>query len=379
MFRYYKFRLYPTASQEVEMVALLEKLRDFYNAALQERREAYKHGVRVNRASQEKAITAVKNDPECPEYASVHTHLLQGMVKRLDLAFDAFFRRVKAGEKPGYPRFKGRDRFDSFCFKDAGRGNGAAVVAGGARVRIAGVGNVKMKAHREMEGALKTIAVKRESGHWYAILTRDAPSKPLEPTGLTVGIDVGLTTFAALSDGTMVDNPRPMHSARLAVERSQRVVSRRKRGSKRRAKARKRLARLHAHVANVRRDFHHKTARAIVTKYDRIAVEDLNVKGLARGMLAKAVLDAGWGQFLAIITGKAEDAGRVLVRVDPNGTSQDCSACGERVPKSLRVRVHRCPHCGLVLDRDTNAARNIELRAFADTGPRRGLRGGARA
>ena len=360
------------------MVALLDKLRYFYNAALQERREAYKHGVRVTRAMQEKAITAVKSDPDCPEYAGVHTHLLQGVVKRLDLAFEGFFRRCKAGQTPGYPRFKGRDRFDSFAFKDAGRGNGAAIVSGGARVRLSGIGNVKMKAHREMEGALKTIGVKREAGHWYALITRDCPTKPLGPTGQTVGIDVGLTTFAALSDGVMIDNPRPMKAARIGVERAQRVVSRRKRGSKRRAKARAILARRHAHVANVRRDFHHKTARAIVQRYDRIAVEDLNVKGLARGMLAKAVNDAGWGQFVAILTSKAEDAGRVIVRVDPSGTSQECSACGERVPKALGVRVHRCP-CGYTADRDTNAARNIELRAFAETGPGRGLRGGARA
>lgn len=375
--RVYKFRLYPTASQEAAMVALLDKLRYFYNAALQERREAYKHGVSITRAMQEKAITAVKNDHECAEYAGVHTHLLQGVVKRLDLAFDGFFRRCKAGERPGYPRFKGRDRFDSFTFKDAGRGNGATIVAGGARVRLSGIGNVKLKAHREMEGALKTIGVKREAGHWYALITRDVPARPLPATGLSVGIDLGLTTFAALSDGTMVDNPRPLKAARLGVERAQRVVSRRKRGSRRRQKARAILARRHARVANVRRDFHHKTARAIVQKYDRIAVEDLNVWGLARGMLAKAVQDAGWGQFVAILTSKAEDAGRVFARVDPNGTSQECSACGGRVAKTLRVRVHRCP-CGCVMDRDTNASINVEHRAFG-TGPGRGLRGGARA
>lgn len=361
------------------MVALLARLRFFYNACLQERRAGYKAGVKVDRWTQNRAVTVVKNDPECSEYAGIHTHLLYDMTARVSHAFDDFFRRVKAGQTPGYPRFKGRDRFDTFAYPDAGRGRGASVVAGGARVRLHGIGNVKMKAHRPMEGVLKTIGVTRDKcGHWYALITREVPTKPLPATGESVGIDVGLTTFAALSDGTMVANPRPMKAARIAVERAQRKVSRRKRGSKRRAKARVLLAKRHAHVANVRRDFHHKTARAIVQKYDRIAVEDLNVKGLARGMLAKSVNDAGWSQFVGFLTSKAEEAGRELVRVDPNGTSQECSACGERVPKALGVRVHRCP-CGYTADRDVNAARNIHDRAFAVTRPGCGLRGGAAA
>lgn len=379
MYRVYKFRLYPTRQQENAMLVLLGRLRLFYNACLQERRAGYKAGIKITYSSQQSAITVIKNDPECPDYAGIHTHLLQYAAKRLDNAFQSFFRRVKAGQAPGYPRFKGRDRFSAFSFQDAGRGCGASIVAGGARVRLHGIGNVKMKAHRPMEGVLKTIGVTRDKcGHWYALITREVPTKPLPATGESVGIDVGLATFAALSDGTLVENPRPMKAARIAVERAQRKVSRRKRGSKRRAKAQLLLAKRHAHVANVRRDFHHKTARAIVQKYDRIAVEDLNVKGLARGILAKSVNDAGWSQFVGFLTSKAEEAGRELVRVDPNGTSQECSACGDRVPKALGVRVHRCP-CGYTADRDVNAARNIHDRAFAVTGPGCGLRGGAAA
>lgn len=375
MLRVYKFRLYPTRQQESDLLTLLGRLRYFYNAALQERREGYKRGVKVTRATQEKAITTVKQDADCVEYAGIHTHLLQDVVKRLDRAFEGFFRRVKQGATPGYPRFKGRDRFDTFAFKDAGSGRGASIVAGGARVRLHGIGNVKMKQHREMEGALKTIGVTRDKcGHWHALITREVATKPLPATGQSVGIDVGLTTFAALSDGAMVANPRPLRTAQRKVARAQRVVARRKRGSKRRRKAVRLLAKQHQHVANVRRDFHHKTARAIVQKYDRIAVEDLNVKGLSRGILAGPVADAGWSQFVGVLTSKAEDAGRELVRVDPNGTSQECSACGERVPKALGVRVHRCP-CGYTADRDVNAARNIHDRAFAVIGPGRGLRG----
>lgn len=369
--RVYKFRLYPTAAQERALGHTLDLLRAVYNAALEERREAYrKQGVSITKAAQEKSLTEIKRD--CPAYASVHTHLLQDVTTRLDRAFRGFFRRVKAGQAPGFPRFKARDRYNTFTFKDAGRGNGAAFVAGGKRVRLTGIGNVKVKVHREMEGALKTLGVTRDGcGHWYAIVTREVDPKPLPPTEREVGIDVGLATFAATSDGEMIANPRPLETARLRVERAQRRVSRRAKGSRRRRKARVLLAKAHAYVRDARRDFHHKTARSLVERHDRIVVEDLNVKGLARGMLAKSVHDAGWGQFLTILATKAEDAGREVVRVNPSGTSQQCSACGATVAKSLAVRVHRCP-CGYTDDRDVNAARNIlrlgqSLRGVAPT------------
>lgn len=359
------------------MVTLLGHLRYFYNAALQERREGYKRGVKVTRITQERAIAIIKNDLGCPEYTDIHTHLLEDALRRLDNAFMRFFGRVQ-GSRAGYPRFKGRNRYNTVTFRGAGTGRGAKIVAGGARLRLHGIGNVKIKQHRPMEGSLKAISVTRDkAGHWHALIARDIAAKPLSATGQSVGIDVGLTTFAALSDGVMVPNPRPMRTAQRKLARAQRVVTRRKRGSKRRRKAVRLLAKQHQHVANVRRDFHHKTARAIVQKYDRIAVEDLNVKGLAASRLAGPVHDAGWGQFVTILSAKAEEAGRPLVRVDPNGTSQECSGCGEVVRKDLSVRVHRCPRCGLALDRDVNAARNIHDRAFAVTGPGRGLRGGA--
>lgn len=377
MIRVDKFRLYPSHAQEKELLRTLDALRYFYNACLQERRAGYAASVRITKASQERAITTIKNDAACTDYAGIHTHLLQDAVARIDRAFDGFFRRVKAGQTPGYPRFKSRERYNTFTFKDAGRGNGAAFVAGNKRLRIHGVGNVKVKVHRPMEGALKTIGVTRDGcGHWYAIATREVATKPLPASDAEVGIDVGILTFAALSDGEMIANPRPLATARIALERAQRVVSRRKRNSKRRRKARRVLAGHHARVCNVRRDFHHQTARSIVRKYGRIAVEELNVKGLAGGMLAKHVNDAAWGQFVTILSEKAAETARTLVRVDPRGTSQKCSECGEVVLKDLGVRVHHCPHCGLALDRDINAARNIAWRAFAaeETRPGRGRR-----
>lgn len=359
MLRVYRFRLYPTATQEAALGHTLGLLRAVYNAALEERCEAYrKQGVSITKAMQEKAITEIKHD--CPAYATVHTHLLQDVIARLDRAFQAFFRRCKNGEKPGFPRFKGRDRYMTFTFKDAGKGNGAAFVAGGKRIRLSGIGNVKVKVHREMEGALKTIGVTRDGdGYWYALVTRDVPPTPLPATGQEAGLDVGLYSFVATSNGDTVANPRPLETARIRVERAQRKVSRRRKGSVRRRKARQELARAHAHIRNVRKDFHHKTTRDLVRRYDWIAVEDLNVKGLAGGMLARSIHDAGWAQFLGILIAKAEEAAREVIRVNPAGTSQQCSTCGATVPKDLSVRVHRCQHCGYVADRDVNAAQNI--------------------
>ena len=360
MLRVYRYRLYPTATQASAIRETLERLRVLYNAALQERRDAYrKQGVSVTRAQQEKSLTEIKRNES--EYTNLHTHLMQDAVTRLDRAFQAFFRRVKAGQKPGYPRFKGRGRYRSFSFKDAIHGNGAKLVSGNKRLRISGVGNVKIKLHRPIEGRIKTIGITLDGdGHFYAAFTCDnVPTRELERTGKTAGIDVGISSFLATSDGDTVANPRCLETSQRAVARTQRKVSRRKRGSNRRRKAVALLARQHANVRNARKDFHHKTALSLIKRYDTIAVENLDIRGLARGMLSRSVHDAAWGSFLTILRAKAESAGREVIAVDPRGSSQQCSACHEVVRKDLRVRTHECPHCGLVLDRDVNAARNI--------------------
>jgi len=357
--RVYRYRLYPTAAQASAIRETLERLRVLYNAALQERRDAYrKQGVSVTRAQQERLLTEIKRNES--EYASLHTHLMQDAVTRLDRAFDAFFRRVKAGQKPGYPRFKGRGRYRSFSFKDAIHGNGAKLVSGNKRLRISGVGNVKIKLHRPIEGRIKTIGITLDGdGHFYAAFTCDnVPTRELERTGKTAGIDVGISSFLATSDGDTVANPRCLETSQRVVARTQRKVSRRKRGSNRRRKAVALLARKHANVRNARKDFHHKTALMLVRRYDRVAVEELDILWLARGMLSRSVHDAAWGSFLTILRAKAESAGREVIAVDPRGSSQQCSACGATVRKDLSVRVHRCA-CGYVADRDVNAARNI--------------------
>ncbi len=364
MFRVYRYRLNPTPGQERALFETLRLLRGLYNGALQERRDAYRReGRTIGLYEQKREIKEVR--ALCPEYAAIHTHLLQDVIIRLDRAYQAFFRRVKAGQKPGFPRFKGRSRYRTFTFFDAANRNGARIVSGGKRVELVGIGKVKFRQHRPMEGRVKQVSVSFDGdGHWYVAFACDeVPVKPLPATGASVGIDVGITTFAALSDGGEVPNPRLREAAQPAMARVQRTIARRKRGSKRQRSARAILRKQHAAVARRRKDFHHKTAKVLVEHYDAIAVEDLNVKGLAAGMLAKQVQDAGWAQFVTILSHKAESAGRELHRVDAAGTSQECSACGATVRKGLHVRVHRCPGCGYTADRDINAARNILFRA----------------
>jgi putative transposase len=232
---------------------------------------------------------------------------------------------------------------------------------------VAGIGKVKIKLHRPHEGRVKQVRVVRKSdGHWYAPLTcAEVPPRPLPATGQSVGVDVGITHFAALSDGSMVANPRCFEQAEREIATASRRVARRQKGSAGRKEAVGLLGKVHAKVAARRRQFHHETARALVARFDAICVEDLNVKGLARGRLAKQVRDAGWAAFFLITANKAESAGRVFEKVEAWGTSQECSGCGEVVRKGRHVRVHQCPRCGLVLDRDTNAARNVKGRGTA--------------
>lgn len=361
MLRVYRYRLYPTRAQEVTLRWTMERLRELYNAALEERREAYRRqGESLSGYGQMAELKAVR--VERPEYASIRVHLLQDAITRLDRAYRAFFRRIKSGESPGFPRFRGRGRYTSFTFKDC-KSKRHWLVAGGKRLDLGGIGKVKIKLHRPMQGRLKQVGVTLAGdGHWYACMCcDDVPTAPLPATGESVGIDVGITHFAMLSTGEQVANPRHYELAQAKLRRAQRVVARRtNKRSNRRRKAVSLLAKRHDRIRRTRLDFHHKVAADLVRRFDRIAVEDLNVKGLAGGMLAKQVNDAAWAQFTRVLASAAECAHRELSRVDPRGTSQRCSGCGTVVPKPLGVRIHACSGCGLVLDRDENAARNIE-------------------
>lgn len=350
------------------MALTLSLLRELYNAALEERIRARKAGRKLSVWDQKRELVEVR--AVRPEYAAIHSHLLQNAIGRLDRSFRAFFTRCQIGAPRGYPRFKGKRRYNSFTFPDVVNNNGAKIVAGGKRVRLTGIGNVKVKLHRPIDGVARQATVSRRGdGHWYVTFTCDSPRPaPAEKVLDSVGIDVGVASFAALSNGETIANPRWFERAQNKLATAQRTAARRKRGSKRWSSAVDAVRRQHDRVRRTRLDFHHKTAAGIVGRFGIITVESLNVHGMGRGRLAKQIHDAAWAKFISILASKAESAGREFIKVDPRGTSQECSGCGAKVPKSLGVRVHSCPHCGLVLDRDVNAAKNILSRGHRDRG-----------
>src|SRR5258707_2059697 len=355
----FTYKLKPTPEQEQALAFVLRRCRELYNAALQERRDAWeKCGVSITVASQSAQLPAVKEVR--PDYHDIHSQVLQDVLTRLDRAFQAFFRRVKAGETPGYPRFQGATRYNSFTYKQFG--NGAALDHG--FLVLSKIGRMALRWSRPLEGTPKTVTISREADGYYVCFScADIPIEPLPATGQETGIDVGLKVFLVTAQGVAFENPRHFRKAERRLKTAQRRVSRRKKGSHRRRKAVTLLAKAHLKVQRQRRDFHHKTALALVAHNDTISLEDLRVANLVRNhRLAKSIADASWAQFRAILEAKAAYAGRRVVAVPPAYTSQDCSGCGEHVQKSLSVRTHICPNpdCGLVLDRDENAARNIE-------------------
>jgi len=357
--RTYQYKLRPTKAQEAALTATLDTCRHLYNRALAERKDAWEQEQRsVTFAAQCATLPAQKR--ENPYLPAVHSQVLQNVLRRLDRAFDNFFRRVKAGEaKAGYPRFRGRGWYDSFCYPQWG--NGAKLVDG--RLVLSKIGSIRVCADRPLDGTPKTCSIVRKADGWYAHIACETTDTPLPATGESVGVDVGLTHFATLSTGETIANPRHYRAAERRLRQAQRRVSRRVKGSKRRAKARTLLAKAHLHVQRQRRDFHHKTALTLVRRFDCIAVEDLNIRGMLRNhALAKHIQDAGWGQFRQILSQKAESAAKTVIAVNPAGTSQACSACGSRVPKKLSDRWHSCPFCGCEMDRDKNAALNIKTR-----------------
>lgn len=350
------YRLYINKTQSDKLDSLMNTARELYNAALQERRDAWKcQRKSLNYYNQANELKELRR--EISEVALLNYSATQDMLRRLDKSFKSFFRRVKNGEKAGFPRFKGYDRFNSLTFPTYGDG----IKIKGNRLYIQNVGLVKIKMHRILEGKINTATIKRECGKWYVVFSNTVEIKPLPASDKTVGIDVGLTSFAVTSDGEYIENPRYLREAETILRVSQRSVSRKKKGSHNRRKAVILLAKNHLKVKRQRADFAHKVADNLVRTYGRIAVEDLRIKNMVRNHhLARSISDAGWGQFVNILSYKAEYAGRDFVQVNPNGTSQICSGCGSIVQKNLSTRIHNCPNCGLSLNRDFNAALNIK-------------------
>jgi putative transposase len=352
----FKEQLRPTPAQARALDEVLWQCRELYNTALEQRITAWQRcHVSVARFEQEAELKDVR--AEMPEYAAIHSHVLQDVLARLERTYQAFFRRVQRGEKAGFPRFKGRDRYHSFTFKEYG--NGARLNNG--RLVLSKIGRIGVHWSRPIEGTPKTIMLSKEADGWYvAISCADVPVHLLPSTGQEMGIDLGLESFATLSNRQPICMPAYYRKAEAYLRRCQRRVARRKQGSHRRRKAVVLLAKAHQHIRNQRRDFHHKQARTLVQACDTIYHEDLRVRNMVQNHhLAKGISDAGWGAFLTILAFKAASAGKRVQAVDPAFTSQVCSGCGVIVTKGLSVRWHSCPDCGTNLHRDHNAALNI--------------------
>jgi putative transposase len=374
----YQEKLKPTPAQERQLETVLWRCRTLYNTALEQRITLWKQrGVSLTRYQQEAELQALRAD--LPEYASIHSHILQDVLARLDKTYQAFFRRLANGAKPGFPRFHGRERYHSFTYKE--HGNGARLDNG--YLVLSKIGRLAVRWSRPVEGTIKTVTISQEADGWYVSFScAEVPTEPLPETGRETGIDVGLKVFLITAEGDVVENPRHYRKAEREVKKAQQRVSRKKKGSNRRKKAVKLLAKKHQHVRRQRTDFHHKTALALVRQYDTVyheAIQSANLSrrpapkpdgeggylpnGAARKVgLNKSIHDAGWGSFLHILACKAAWAGKRAEAVNPTYTTQDCSGCGERIRKSLSVRTHVCTNCGLIMDRDENAARNIQWR-----------------
>ena len=380
------YRVYPTKRQEGVLFHWLNLHRELYNAALQERREAYrKCGVSIGYNAQQNVLPEIKVFR--PDLIPLGSQALQETLRRVDRGMKAFFRRIKAGEKPGYPRFRGSDRFDSFTYPGPA---GWSISTEGKRptVNIRNLGILKTRgkarfAVNDLER--RCLTVKKKADRWYTTVTyrggKGVFAREPAPSGTATGMDVGCLSTAVLADGTKIENPKfyTKMLAKLAV--LQKSISRKKKGSGKRKKAKAIIARLHQKVACQRRDFHHQNAARIVNAYSVIGYEgNLNVKGMTRSArgtvenpgrnvkqksgLNRSILDASVSGFIGLVASKAEEAGGHGVAVDKDGSTVDCCYCGARNAMALGDRVYRCRYCRLEIDRDRNSAINIMLRAL---------------
>jgi putative transposase len=351
----FQYRLKPTASQERQLHATLSACRFVYNWGIEDRKNLWERcGVSTNFFDQSKFLTHLKELQ--PFLKSVHAHPLQDALKRVAFAYDGFFDRGN-----GYPRFKGRYLYKSFTFKEWG--NGAKF--DGKRLELSKIGRVRINLHRPIEGEIKTCTIKRRADGWYALFSAEVstPWRSINENP-ALGVDVGILSFAAFSTGDLIDNPRYLIAQERALRVAQRKVSHRTKGSSRRRKAADHLALIHLLISRQRRDFHFKTAKKIVDRSSAVFFEKLNVSGMMKNhCLAKYISDVSWSSFLGILSRSAESAGVAYMAVEAPGTSQEC-VCGEPVLKDLSVRIHRCPKCGLVEDRDVVSAKIVLARGL---------------
>jgi len=368
MMRAYKYRIYLNKTQVKTLLIQFGLCRWLHNAALEQRIIAYKSaGKSVSYLMQANELSDIKE--QFPEFRNIHSQILQDVLKRLDISFKHFFRRIKQRQTPGFPRFKGKDRFNSICYPQSG----FKII--GNKVDLSKIGLLKIKLHRKIEGDIKTCSVKKQGSQWYIVFTAEQNIVVAKKTvSNAVGIDLGLESFAVLSDGSKIENPRHLRKSEEKLKAIQSKYSKHKGKT-----TKKKLTALHRKITNQRTDFLHKQSRMMVNKYGLIAYEDLSIKNMskrckpvqnedgnfapngqaAKSGLNKSIHDAGWGKFIAMIKYKAESAGVYAIAVNPRNTSKMCSGCGAIIEKKLSDRQHDCPVCGLSLHRDHNASLNI--------------------
>lgn len=360
----FRFKAIVNSETDARASVLLQRCRELYNLALEQRRRAFlsqrnsplpkdQKNKLPNYYDQAKQLTELKQ--EFNEFRKIPAQAAQEVLERVHKGYNLFFSGLKAGTRSGLPRFKGEDRYHSFTLKQAGW------KLEGKHLSLSGIGTFKLRMSREIKGDIKTITVSKKQGDWYVSFSCDnVPAvRPIGPAKQDIGLDLGITSFYADSEGNKVENPRHLKKSAEKLAAAQRALALKKRGSNNRKKCKRDLARKHKRVSDCRKDFHYKTALRLVRNFSTIVVEDLKIKNMTRNSkFSKGILDSGWGDFVNILCAKAEEAGRTVIKINPKNTSQKCSGCGDIVAKDISVRVHNCA-CGTVLDRDVNAAINI--------------------
>ena len=362
MIKTFKYRLYPTKNQINSIEQQLNVHRFLYNCALEHRIIIYSLSEKgINYSSQSKDLIEIRQQDI--SFQNCNFSSLQQTLRRLDKSYKSFFNRIKRNETAGFPRFKGKDRFNTIQYGSIGDG----CQIKNNKLYLQNIGEIKVKWHRPIEGKIKTLYITKKNGHYYVCFFVEVKNNILPKTGKKIGIDVGLEFFLVTSDELYIDPPKYFRKSQIKLKQRQQRLSRRKKGSTRRNKAKKLVAKTHEYIANQRRDFHHKIAKILIEENDIIVVEKLQIRNMIKNHhLAKSITDAGWGQFIQILKYKAENAGKEVIEVNPKGTSQTCSVCGNIVKKDLSIRIHNCPFCSSILNRDYNAALNILQKAWIE-------------
>jgi putative transposase len=350
----FQFRLKPTKKQLRLLENQLDGCRWLYNELLSQRKLAFEE-LDLSLTKYQQLMFLPELKLERLDLEQIHSQVLQNVVDRLDKAFQGFFRRCKAGEKPGFPRFRGIGRYNSFCYPQSG------FSLEGRELKLSKIGRIRIKMHRPIGGTVKTCTLRKHAtGAWDVCFSCEVETNPLPPSDKAVGIDVGIEHFATFSDGQKIANPRFFQNEEKALAKAQRKLAKLEKGTKERRNQGKIVAKIHERIGNRRKDFCHKIAKEIVENYQYICLEELNIpKMVEKTPLAKRILDASWNQFRQFLTYKAEEAGRKIGLVNPAYTSQTCSRCKYRQPKKLSEREHHCIRCGYRASRDLNAAENI--------------------